>query len=97
MNWDPIDQTVLANEQVDAQGRSWRSGAIVEQKKLSQWFFKIREYANDLLNHESLDWPEKVKKMQTEWIGESKGFLFNFDVNGQNLSIFTTRPETIYG
>lgn len=97
MNWDPIDQTVLANEQVDAQGRSWRSGATVEQKKLSQWFFKIRDFAKDLLDHESLEWPQKVKKMQTDWIGESQGFVFKFKVDEKDLNIFTTRPETIYG
>ncbi|MEL7051960.1 MAG: class I tRNA ligase family protein, partial [Cyanobacteria bacterium J06588_5] len=80
VNWDPIDQTVLANEQVDSEGRSWRSGAKVERKLLRQWFFKITDYAEQLLN--DLDqlsgWPERVKTMQANWIGKSKGAQVTF-------------------
>jgi leucyl-tRNA synthetase len=100
VNWDPVDQTVLANEQV-IDGKGWRTGAEVEQKKLSQWFFKITDYAEELLN--DLDklplWPEKVKTMQRNWIGKSLGAEINFKVNEQNqrIKIFTTRPDTIYG
>ena len=100
VNWDPIDQTVLANEQV-IDGKGWRTGAIVEQKVLSQWFFKITKYAEELLT--DLDglklWPEKVKVMQRNWIGKSLGAEINFEVNGKDeiIRIFTTRPDTIYG
>ena len=100
VNWDPIDQTVLANEQV-IDGKGWRTGAIVEQKKLSQWFFKITHYAEELLN--GLDkltlWPEKVKVMQKNWIGKSFGAEINFKINqaDDKIKIFTTRPDTIYG
>jgi len=100
VNWDPIDQTVLANEQV-IDGKGWRTGATIEKKNLSQWFFKITDYAEELLN--DLDnlslWPEKVKTMQKNWIGKSVGAEIEFKVSeiNQNLKIFTTRPDTIYG
>ena len=100
VNWDPEDQTVLANEQV-IDGKGWRTGATVEQKVLSQWFFKITNYAEELLTglDELTLWPEKVKTMQRNWIGKSIGAEIKFDVIGQNenLNIFTTRPDTIYG
>ena len=101
VNWDPIDQTVLANEQVDSQGRSWRSGAIVERKLLRQWFFKITDYAEELLN--DLDklsgWPERVKLMQANWIGKSVGAYLEFPIIGlaEKIGVFTTRPDTVYG
>ena len=100
VNWDPEAQTVLANEQV-IDGKGWRTGAMVEQKVLSQWFFKITDYAEELLN--GLDqltlWPEKVKIMQKNWIGKSTGAEIKFAVTGEKeqLNIFTTRPDTIYG
>ena len=100
VNWDPIDQTVLANEQV-IDGKGWRTGAKVEQKNLSQWFFKITEYADELLK--DLDnltlWPEKVKTMQRNWIGKSIGAEINFKIekSDKSLKIYTTRPDTIYG
>jgi leucyl-tRNA synthetase len=99
VNWDPIDKTVLANEQV-IDGKGWRSGAIVEKKKLSQWFLNITKYSDELL--ESLEnlkgWPEKVKLMQKNWIGKSTGCEINFLTNNdQKIKIFTTRPETIFG
>ncbi|HXM00175.1 MAG TPA: leucine--tRNA ligase [Rhizomicrobium sp.] len=99
VNWDPIDMTVLANEQV-IDGRGWRSGAPVERKKLAQWFFKITEYADELL--EALDhmerWPEKVRLMQKNWIGRSEGLRFTFDLsNRETLDVFTTRPDTLFG
>ena len=100
VNWDPVDQTVLANEQV-IDGKGWRTGATVEQKVLSQWFFKITDYAEELLNDlDKLDlWPEKVKTMQRNWIGKSIGAELNFEIceTKQFLKIFTTRPDTIYG
>lgn len=101
VNWDPIDQTVLANEQVDNEGRSWRSGAIVERKLLKQWFLKITEYAEELL--QDLDqltgWPERVKLMQANWIGKSVGAYLEFPVVNQaaKIGVFTTRPDTVYG
>ena len=100
VNWDPIDQTVLANEQVDSEGRSWRSGAKVERKLLRQWFFKITDYAERLLN--DLDqlpgWPERVKTMQANWIGKSTGAQVIFKTeSGEELSIYTTRPDTLWG
>lgn len=101
VNWDPIDQTVLANEQVDSEGRSWRSGAIVERKLLRQWFFKITDYAEQLLNDlEKLDgWPDRVKTMQANWIGKSVGAYLEFPVVGmdEKIGVFTTRPDTVYG
>jgi leucyl-tRNA synthetase len=101
VNWDPIDQTVLANEQVDNEGRSWRSGAIVERKLLKQWFFKITDYAEKLL--QDLDqlegWPERVKTMQANWIGKSVGAYLEFPIVGRDdkIAVFTTRPDTVYG
>ncbi len=101
VNWDPIDQTVLANEQVDNEGRSWRSGAIVEQKLLRQWFLKITDYASELLQDlESLPgWPERVKLMQANWIGQSIGAELEFPIVGldEKIAVFTTRPDTVYG
>ena len=100
VNWDPVDQTVLANEQV-IDGKGWRTGALVEKRNLSQWFFKITHYAEELLNDlEKLDlWPEKVKTMQRNWIGKSSGAEIKFKISNssENLNIFTTRPDTIYG
>lgn len=101
VNWDPIDQTVLANEQVDNEGRSWRSGAIVERKLLRQWFFKITDYAEELLN--DLDkltgWPERVRLMQANWIGKSTGAYLEFPIIGidEKIGVYTTRPDTVYG
>ncbi|KRH97016.1 MULTISPECIES: leucine--tRNA ligase [Cylindrospermopsis] len=101
VNWDPIDQTVLANEQVDAEGRSWRSGAIVERKMLRQWFLKITAYAEELLNDlEHLPgWPERVKIMQANWIGKSTGAYLEFPIVGlrEKIGVYTTRPDTVYG
>ncbi len=104
VNWDPVDMTVLANEQV-IDGRGWRSGALVEQRELSQWFFKITDFAEDLL--ESLDgldrWPDKVRLMQRNWIGRSEGLRLRFQFTAPSpdgettLEVFTTRPDTIYG
>jgi leucyl-tRNA synthetase len=105
VNWDPVDHTVLANEQV-IDGRGWRSGAVVEQRELTQWFFKISDYSEDLL--EALDtldrWPEKVRLMQKNWIGRSEGLLLRFILDPatarnkeSELEIFTTRPDTLFG
>ena len=100
VNWDPIEQTVLANEQV-VDGRGWRSGAEVEKKKMKGWFLKISNFADDLLNEiDNLnDWPEKVKTMQRNWIGKSHGALIKFSIenSSDNLEVFTTRPDTIFG
>jgi len=99
VNWDPIDQTVLANEQV-IDGKGWRSGAVIEKKKLNQWFLNITKYSNELLESlENLDgWPEKVKLMQKNWIGKSTGCEIDFLTNnGKKIKIFTTRPDTIFG
>ena len=105
VNWDPVEQSVLANEQV-IEGKGWRSGADVEQKKLSQWFFKITDFANDLLESLSKmnEWPEKVKLMQKNWIGKSYGCEIDLNIkcedkkiNDKKLKIFTTRPDTIFG
>ena len=106
VNWDPIDQTVLANEQVDSEGRSWRSGALVEKRKLRQWFLKITDYAQQLLDDlDQLDgWPERVRTMQANWIGRSTGAELQFEVitaegqpSGEKITVFTTRPDTIFG
>ena len=106
VNWDPIDQTVLANEQVDSEGRSWRSGALVEKRKLRQWFLKITDYAQQLLDDlDQLDgWPERVRTMQANWIGRSTGAELQFEVitaegqpTGERITVFTTRPDTIFG
>ena len=102
VNWDPVDQTVLANEQV-IDGKGWRSGAIVERKKLNQWFFKINEFSEDLLNNlNQLDeWPNKVKVMQKNWIGKSFGCEINFKIDNSEkineIKCFTTRPDTLFG
>ena len=102
VNWDPIDQTVLANEQV-IDGKGWRSGAIVERKKLNQWFFNISKFSEDLLNGlENLNnWPNKVKLMQRNWIGKSFGCEIDFKVEGtlpvEKIKCFTTRPDTLFG
>ena len=103
VNWDPIDMTVLANEQVE-NGRGWRSGAIVERKELTQWFFKISDYSEELLEAiDTLDnWPAKVKLMQSNWIGKSKGLEFDFEIikpfkNYEKIEVYTTRPDTLLG
>eukprot|EP00461_Guttulinopsis_vulgaris_P010850 UN10928 len=89
VNWDPIDETVLANEQVDAEGKSWRSGAVVERRDLHQWFFKITQYAEDLLQGvDTLDqWPQTVKVMQSQWIGKKNSAYVDFDLYKQQQSI----------
>ncbi|AIT08697.1 leucine--tRNA ligase [Candidatus Francisella endociliophora] len=100
VNWDPIDQTVLANEQV-VDGRGWRSGALVEKKEIPQWFLKITDYADELLKDiDQLDgWPDAVKTMQTNWIGKSKGLTVKFKIENsdQEIEVFTTRPDTLMG
>lgn len=100
VNWDPVDQTVLANEQV-IDGRGWRSGALVERRKIPQWFIKITAYADELLRDlDTLDgWPERVRVMQQNWIGRSEGLEFSFKVAGCDdlLTVYTTRPDTIMG
>ena len=103
VNWDPVDMTVLANEQVE-NGRGWRSGAIVERKELTQWFFKISDYSEELLEAiDTLDsWPAKVKLMQSNWIGQSKGLELNFEIvnpikNYTEIKVYTTRPDTLMG
>ena len=104
VNWDPVDETVLANEQV-IDGRGWRSGALVEQRELTQWFFKISDYSEDLLKAiDGLDgWPDKVRIMQRNWIGKSEGLrlLFELSANGKTtaptIEVFTTRPDTLFG
>ena len=105
VNWDPVDMTVLANEQVE-DGRGWRSGAIVEKRELTQWFFRITDYADDLLAAiDTLDeWPEKVRLMQRNWIGKSHGLQMRFNVTEntllpeyRELEVYTTRPDTLFG
>ena len=102
VNWDPVDQTVLANEQV-IDGRGWRSGAVVERKKLNQWFFNIKKFSEELLdNLETLnEWPNKVKVMQKNWIGKSFGCEVSFKIKNsdkvQEIQCFTTRPDTLFG
>ncbi len=100
VNWDPVDETVLANEQV-IDGKGWRSGAVVEKKKLSQWFLKISKFSQELLNdlHNLDQWPDKVRTMQKNWIGVSKGveIIFSIAEKKEKIKIFTTRPETIFG
>ena len=100
VNWDPVDMTVLANEQV-IDGRGWRSGAPVEKRKLNQWFLKITDFADELLDGlGSLDhWPDKVRLMQENWIGRSRGLRFRFEIasGGGDVEVFTTRPDTIFG
>ena len=99
VNWDPVDQTVLANEQVLADGTSERSGALVEQKALKQWFFKITDYAEELLSFNGIDWPSKTMAMQKNWIGRSSGaeILFNVESTEVSIRVYTTRPDTLYG
>jgi len=106
VNWDPVDQTVLANEQVDSEGRSWRSGALVEKRKLRQWFLKITAYASQLLDDlpKLEGWPERVRTMQANWIGRSTGAEISFPVvdadgadTAERITVFTTRPDTIFG
>ncbi len=105
VNWDPVDNTVLANEQV-VDGRGWRSGAVVEQRELTQWFLKITDYAQEL--HDGLDtlteWPEKVRLMQRNWIGRSEGLTIRFGSSTRHapagateLDVYTTRPDTLFG
>lgn len=100
VNWDPVDQTVLANEQV-IEGRGWRSGALVEKRKLSQWFFRITAFAEELLA--ALDelprWPERVRLMQANWIGRSEGARLEFQLSngGDKIAVYTTRPDTLFG
>ena len=103
VNWDPVDMTVLANEQV-IDGKGWRSGAAVERRELTQWFFKISDFAGDLLDSLDglTDWPEKVRLMQANWIGKSRGLQFSFDTVGApegfpKLEVYTTRPDTLMG
>ncbi|MFB0939466.1 MAG: leucine--tRNA ligase, partial [Paracoccaceae bacterium] len=100
VNWDPEDMTVLANEQVE-QGRGWRSGALVERRELTQWFFKISDYSDELLSAlDGLDdWPAKVKLMQANWIGKSRGLQFGFERvdGGDPIEVYTTRPDTLMG
>ena len=99
VNWDPVDMTVLANEQV-IDGRGWRSGALVEKRKLSQWFLKITDFADELLDglDDLAHWPDKVRLMQRNWIGKSQGLKFRFALSdGHSVEVFTTRPDTIFG
>ncbi len=99
VNWDPVDMTVLANEQV-IDGRGWRSGALVEKRKLNQWFLKITDFADELLDGLGTleHWPDKVRLMQENWIGKSEGLRFRFALSdGGEVEVFTTRPDTIFG
>jgi leucyl-tRNA synthetase len=104
VNWDPVDKTVLANEQV-IDGRGWRSGAIVEQRELTQWFFRITAFSDDLLAAlDGLDrWPDRVRLMQRNWIGRSEGLRVRFEIDGEpiegagDVEVFTTRPDTLFG
>ena len=100
VNWDPVENTVLANEQV-INGRGWRSNAVVERKKLSQWFFNITKFSNELLDdlNKLKGWPDKVKLMQKNWIGKSFGCEINFEIieKKEKIKVFTTRPDTIFG
>ena len=99
VNWDPVEQTVLANEQVE-DGKGWRSGATIERKKLTQWFLKITSYAEEILNETDnlKGWPEQVRVMQKNWIGKSEGMEFTFKTkNAGSVTVFTTRPDTIMG
>src|SRR5262249_34323810 len=107
VNWDPVDETVLANEQV-IEGRGWRSGALVEQREMPVWYFRITHYADELLEALSTleRWPEKVRLMQAKWIGRSEGLSMRYALEGkglpkakkwQELEVFTTRADTIFG
>ena len=100
LNWDPVDQTVLANEQVDEHGKSWRSGAIVERRLMKQWYFRITDYAEELLTSlKTLQWPDNVKEMQAGWIGKSQGAKVTFPLKdrSESVEVFTTRIDTVYG
>ena len=102
VNWDPIDKTVLANEQVDSEGKSWRSGALVEKRLLSQWYLKITNYADELLEDlKNLNgWPERVRTMQENWIGKSNGAIIKFNIKDNEeiyIKVFTTRIDTLFG
>mgnify|MGYP003877812093 CR=1 FL=1 len=108
VNWDPVDKTVLANEQVSADGKSWRSGAVVEKRMMKQWFLRITEYADELLEsiHSLDEWPENVKMLQRNWIGQSKGMTLRFPLQTGDgrpvpgvpaVEVFTTRPDTLCG
>ena len=101
VNWDPVEQTVLANEQVDTEGRGWRSGALVERREIPQWFLKITQYADELLDEiDNLDgWPEAVKTQQRNWIGRSEGVNFDFALADRDgaIRVYTTRPDTVAG
>lgn len=105
VNWDPVDKTVIANEEVDAEGRAWRSGALVERKILKQWFFRITAYAERLANDlEHVDWPSGIVAMQRDWVGRSRGAEVRFHIADQaghatddNIIVFTTRPDTLWG
>lgn len=101
VNWDPVEQTVLANEQVDTEGRGWRSGALVERREIPQWFLKITQYADELLDEiDNLDgWPEAVKTQQRNWIGRSEGVDFDFALADRDgaIRVYTTRPDTVAG
>ncbi len=101
VNWDPVEQTVLANEQVDAEGRGWRSGELVERREIPQWFLKITQYAEELLEEiDNLEgWPDAVRTMQRNWIGRSEGVEFDFTVDGEAdpIRVYTTRPDTVAG
>lgn len=99
VNWDPVDQTVLANEQV-IDGRGWRSGALVERREIPQWFLRITDYADELLSElDHLDWPDSVKTMQRNWIGRSEGIEIDFAIadSDRTLRVYTTRPDTLFG
>lgn len=99
INWDPVDQTVLANEQVDSEGRSWRSGAVVEKRNLEQWFIGITKYAEELQEDLNIldQWPDKVKAMQRHWIGSSHGAEVKFPTSlGSDITVFTSRPDTLF-
>ena len=103
VNWDPVEKTVLANEQVE-NGRGWRSGALVERRELTQWFFRISDFADELLDaiDDLADWPDKVRIMQRNWIGKSTGLQFRFRTVGapsgfEDLEVFTTRQDTLFG
>ena len=100
VNWDPVDNTVLANEQV-VDGRGWRSGAVVEQREIDQWFLKITAYADELLEdvRQLENWPQQVRTMQENWIGRSEGveLSFTLEESEEEISVFTTRPDTLMG
>ncbi len=101
VNWDPVDKTVIANEEVDAEGRAWRSGAVVERKTLSQWFFRITAYSERLINDlDTVDWPASIVAMQRNWVGRSEGAEVIFRTeppSNKEIIVFTTRPDTLWG